>query len=259
MKTFKQYLIEAKKIDDVEAASMIKRDCEFFLKESGFDPSQPAHTGLFRGSDRITVKPGSLPKLSVVKNRRPLTTPPPIHRVADEYMQKQFGVPFRSQSIFVTPDSGIAEEYGRGTFLIFPIGVFKYCWSPVVEDFYYVAQRDGIDVLRTVANENPDLLAQLGLDAKAFDGDFGYVRHHKLVAAWDSLKTEKKAAIIKDWLEAGHGGYRTVGLREAIRNDPAHEIMIACDSYYALPYGAELSEEQREWTEGIMYELESII
>lgn len=252
MKTFKQFLGEArKKIDAATAAQIIKRDCAYFLKNSGFDPADVERTAIFRGSDNISTEPGELKAIPVNKNRRPLTTPMAIHQAADEYMEKQFGVKFRSQSVFVTPDSGIAEEYGRGTYLVFPIGEFKYLWSPSVQDFYYIAQRDGADVLITVANENPDLLAELGLDAREFDGAQSTVsRYHQTVATWNRLKPEKKAAIIKDWLEAGHGEYRSTGLHEAIRHDPASEIMIVCDSYYALPLGT-------EWTESVLAEMET--
>lgn len=258
MKTFKQFLDEAqKKIDAATAAQIIKRDCAYFLKNSGFNPTDVERTAIFRGSDTISIEPGELKPIPVNKNRRPLTTPIAIHTAADEYMEKQFGVKFRSQSVFVSPDAGIAEEYSRKTFLVFPIGEFKYLWSPTVQDFYYIAQRDGADVLITVANENPDLLTELGLDAKEFDGaQSNAARYHQTVATWNRLKSEKKAEIIKDWLEAGHGEYSSTGLHDAIRHDPASEIMIACDSYYALPYG-EFLPLGTAWTQSVLDEMET--
>ena len=73
-------------------------------------------------------------EISLLKSRSPTDTPRRFHDAADEYFEKKFGVKFRSKSIFTTPNHGLSE-YGD-PFIVFPVGEYKVCFSPIVSDAY---------------------------------------------------------------------------------------------------------------------------
>lgn len=69
----------------------------------------------------------------------PLTMPPQIHRIADEWFFSNFGQRFRSKAIFATGNFVQAKEYLRpGSRLInvWPIGSYRLCYSPSVYDLF---------------------------------------------------------------------------------------------------------------------------
>ena len=63
-----------------------------------------------------------------MKKRKPVSTPIEVHNFANAYFEDEFGVPFRN-GMFCTGDSTFARDYGN-LYLVFPVGNFKYCWSP---------------------------------------------------------------------------------------------------------------------------------
>jgi hypothetical protein len=69
------------------------------------------------------------------RNRLPLNTPVRIHKIADEYFEKKFGIKFRSESLFVSQRPSLAKYYGK-CYVIFPLDDVKILWSPKSEDFF---------------------------------------------------------------------------------------------------------------------------
>ena len=74
-------------------------------------------------------------KKSVRKDRRPSDTNKLVHDVMDELFYKKFKVKARSECLFVTGDYKFARGYGK-TYIIYPIGPFKFYWNPDIEDLY---------------------------------------------------------------------------------------------------------------------------
>jgi len=108
----------------------IKSDCLPFIKEME-DNWKTYPKFLYRG-----MKSGEyLSKHTVRNDRRPLHTPKEIHDLVDINMKKKFGWKPRSEGLFVTPSKDEALGYGPA-YYIFPIGNYKYIWSPYIEDFY---------------------------------------------------------------------------------------------------------------------------
>lgn len=70
------------------------------------------------------------------KNRQPTSTPIEIHKLMDEWFNKNFGVKVRSQSLFCIFSASIVEYYYGRPYMVFPIGKYKSIWSTKIDDLY---------------------------------------------------------------------------------------------------------------------------
>jgi hypothetical protein len=123
-----EFLSEAEKLASPERAAMLlQQNCKpYFAQAGGWNDV------LYRG---ITYE---LKPIGVYQNRgkrRPVNTKPMVQALIDDYFMNKFGVRFRAESIFAVPDPNVAASYGT-IYVVFPIGEFKYCWSPNVEDLF---------------------------------------------------------------------------------------------------------------------------
>ena len=122
----RQYLNEEVSLE--ELASILKRDCSKFLKEA----SKP--DALYRGIKKSI--PYYIKKKSRLENRSPRNTNPKLHKALNGEFTKKFGWPVRN-GIFVTSSTYNARYYNSETneaYMFFPIGDYKYCWSPDYAD-----------------------------------------------------------------------------------------------------------------------------
>jgi len=142
--------------DTIESvATMIKKDCKPYLsilrKTCGM---------LYRGtlknvpSDAESSNGVYYFKKKPRMDRKPVDMPPLTHQTLDKLFYEKFGWKPRSEGVFVTGDRGTAAGYGK-SFLFFPIGDFKYVWSPKVPDLWtwirsHLSQRKDM-------SERPDL------------------------------------------------------------------------------------------------------
>ncbi len=141
MNSFKRFLLSEEniKVSHAQAAEMIFRDCQPFLKEidyrgrdaNGLDNN----LYLYRGMNGEAV--GSYPflKNEVYHDRKPRDMPIEYHKALDSYLYKKFGIKFRSNAIFVTGELGRAQSYGT-VHMIFPIGEFKFIWEENIGDIW---------------------------------------------------------------------------------------------------------------------------
>ena len=125
-----------------EAKDFVLRHCQPYLNAVGYDlDTYAVFRGVSRGSlgrmedthiESLYMTPGSYDK------RKPKDSPQVIHDLANKLFVKKFGVPFRN-GVFVTGATRNAKYYGNVVQVI-PIGDFKFCWSPQVQDFYTVTE-----------------------------------------------------------------------------------------------------------------------
>jgi len=113
---------------DKDVVSLIKRDCKQYLK---IFKSVEREECLFKGSDSIR-KDDIIKIKSRLDNRIPRNTDKEIHDYLNKLFKDMFGWNVRN-GVFVTPAHYDAELYGD-VCLFFPIGNFKYVWSPEVND-----------------------------------------------------------------------------------------------------------------------------
>ena len=178
--------VEDQNAERQEAIALIKKDCQPFLKQCGGLP-------LYRGM----LKKGLHLKNRVRQDREPTDTSPFLHYTADDWFKEKFGINARGAAMFTTGNYKIASYYGGNlekVFAVFPIGEFKFIWSPKVRDLYMSSET---------------LLFKKG----------------ERVKNDDILKSR-----IEDWLDSKE--YTDSNLPEAIASKK--EVMIACQEYYAV-------------------------
>lgn len=113
----------------------IKRDCQPFLQQAD-DPLM-----LYRGM-RFSDNQHFIRKKARLDNRQPQAMSDLSHKIINEYFVDEFGFPFRN-GVFTVPNKNLASSFGI-THNVFPIGEFRYLWSPKVEDLNYKLEDEEI-------------------------------------------------------------------------------------------------------------------
>jgi hypothetical protein len=184
-----------------QAAMIIQQHCQPFLSQIGDDIfTYKLWRGVRKAPDRsISVVPCPV-------NRSPKDTAREIHQAADRYFLKKFGIKFRSNSFFVTGSEEMAASYGTEVWnpgaevIVIPQGDFKFCWSPITNDFYQSTE------------EAIDWPNDLDDDATVFEINAYFDK--EVFALCERMK------------------YQTTDLKRAIKS--RHEIMLHCNSAYYL-------------------------
>lgn len=183
-------LIESK--DVFKALSKVKTDCQPWIKNA-MAKAKPTNRLVYRGMDTSEV----IIKKKVRKNRRPKDSHIYSHKLANDWFKVNFGWRPRSESVFVNPYYPDVTGYGNKRFAIFPIGRFKYIWSPKIFDMVHMlGQTFGLDDI---------------MDYEEFK------------------RSDFAEKIIKNIDQAG---YTDKNIGKALEKDA--EIMIGCDYYYGI-------------------------
>ena len=179
-----------------QLVKLIQTDCAEYL-DIIKDPTQYKLLRGFYPSDRMEkIFNDQIFKADVRKDRQPQDTDKQVSEFVDEWFYKKFGSKFRSEALFCVGNRLVTRKYGTA-FVIFPIGKMSYCWSPVYHDFY----QSNSTLIGKFKNRGDDDLY------------------------WGEINK-----ILKE------GKYTDTDLIEALSFHPRHEIMINCDSYYAIQY-----------------------
>lgn len=217
MITFKQFIREAdhELADDLDPshryitfAEVLNGSCKPFMAQS------QGNGLLFRGMDNSGDRVGKLDlfnsdgdrftyyRKSVRKDRKPMSTKGPVHKVIDDWFEEEMGMRARSQAVFCYGEPGklTAASYGQ-THVIVPIGKFIYCWSPNVKDLY--------DVI-----------------VERIETSDGKVKKHLL-----GSDGKPDPELIND--EMSSLGYTINGFDKALLSHS--EIMIEVDEYFSIP------------------------
>lgn len=115
-----------------EIIEMLENECKEFLDEVKQSKVGP----IFRGAKNVddTYTKGIGVKGSRI-DRQPLDTRRDVSEILDICFEEKFGVKLRSNGVFASRLPTVASDYGR-PYLFFPIGDYKYYWSPDVKDLY---------------------------------------------------------------------------------------------------------------------------
>lgn len=105
----------------------VGKRCGPFLQQA-----ETRWANMYRG---VTIATSPLiEKKARLSNRVPLETSQTTHDEINEIFQAKFGHPFRN-GVFASGNLSLVSTYGI-TFETFPIGQFKFLWSPDVPDLY---------------------------------------------------------------------------------------------------------------------------
>lgn len=223
-----RYISEAERLEASEIAGILKRDCKFYFKES-----RNANGFLYRAS-RKRVPTGVL-EVKTRKDRRPLDTPQELHEIWNKEFKKKFGWNARSEGAFATSLKNLAEGFFGNVYLFFPIGRFKYVWSPAVDDlanyidteiFQYFKYPNNVLKKRWAIENREDLTRPGAME------DFEKWREDNYTRIDKEIK-EEAAKVIEL--------YKDKDLKSAIERYGG-EVSFKCDSYYLVStmYGDEL-------------------
>jgi hypothetical protein len=122
-----------------QVAAFLKENCGPFLAAIG---NETYNYALFRGIGGIMGGGANLPGQMFIpcpKGRSPKDLDRMIHEAADDWFLENTGINYRSDALFATGDANIAADHGV-VYAIFPMGDFKFCWSPKISDLYQTAE-----------------------------------------------------------------------------------------------------------------------
>lgn len=176
----------------------VVEECRPFLVEKRI-----AGNLLFRG---INATSPILYDKPIRSDRKPKHTPSIISDKVDDYFEQQFGIRFRSNSIFCTANISTASVYGK-VYAVYPVGEFKYLWSDKVEDLFLE--------LESILNRHELRIAKLR--------DPEWVDQHSQEIE-EKLKNFKVAIAKLD--------YKNNELKRALHS--GNEIMITGNTYHAI-------------------------
>lgn len=142
---FYNYLItESLNYDDI--IRLLDKNCKTFIKEM-----QSGKNFLLRLSPKYATNQDLIVS-TIRKNRKPTDTPQDVHEEMDDMLKSKFGWKPRSEGLFAwisKRKSGIdnfwISNYKRAR-LVFPVGTYKYVYSPEIKDVYNKYERFVDDV-----------------------------------------------------------------------------------------------------------------
>jgi len=111
----------------------LKNDCKKFIKEAHY--SLRNGDFLYRGTDNYVQNGLMARRISRLTSRKPLSTSIVVHDMLNKAFENKFGWAVRN-GVF-TSTQGRAQEYGV-SYLFFPIGNYKYCYTEKTGDLFSV-------------------------------------------------------------------------------------------------------------------------
>lgn len=136
-------LIVEEEYSESEIVELIKRNCGPYLLQWPVNP-------VFRG---VKGKPDKAFKQSVRSDRKPRDSSLETHNAIDDWFLKKFGFKARSETVFVTGDYKTAKKYGK-VYAVFPIGEFKFVWSPDIKDLGEEVGNDDIADIHDILDDS---------------------------------------------------------------------------------------------------------
>lgn len=226
---FQTYMTESSGVTAIEEAwDEILPDIQPYLKElRKYDNDRLA----VRGMKVVKMQPF---KEAVRKDRKPRDTPIQIHDATNKYFGKKYGFKARSQGMFAKggePNGGgDVSEYGY-RYAVFPIGKYKYLWSPDVEDLINeIDAQWAISVMFTEPEYQKDTLEIMGVKKMSFN-DRSKIRDDLMKGKMTKKLVPQLEKVIKDRLNDFM--YTKENLHQALEYE--HEIMFDCKKYWAIP------------------------
>jgi len=206
----------------INLPELLRKNCAPFLKRVGgfeFLMEHPLWRGLTRNAGFIRM----IKMFPSPANRPPLDTGLDYHRAMDNWFFEHTGIRYRSNAFFTTGEKAQAEVYGNA-YMFFPIGDFKFTWSPNVKDLT-ASLRDGREDIQNKVRD------------KINRGDFSY-DDEGFDAFHEALEKEiKKYMLDSPWMDnfmksLNYDLNSTSNLDYAI--ETGNEIMMHCDLAYLV-------------------------
>lgn len=191
-----------------EGKRFVAEHCKPWLQAVDYDLDQyPIYRGMRPVS--ATYQVPNIPDLFVkpghYDERRPADTPYQFHDILNKKFKGKFGIPFRN-GVFAIGSPKHANDYGP-VYRIIPMGNFKFCWSPKINDLY-------LNLFDVKRNKKEAL--------------FGPNVH---LTSDMSNHSQKELSDMCDTIVAT---YTDKNIKQAINS--YHEIMLWCDNYLIVEH-----------------------
>ncbi|CAG7580759.1 MAG: putative chorismate mutase-like protein [uncultured marine phage] len=244
-----------------EAIKLIKRDCKPFLEELDKNPNLLSERFLMRGVQKVWENDEMLPELryestspskskfyrntwryriaykEVRQDREPRDTAYGVSDAFDEEFEKKFNISPRMKGVFTTGNENTASQYGQ-PFLVFPIGEYKYVWSPTVKDLFnkvdgnywyrYLDFPEGAVDEFMELEEGSDVQGEYGIDWYKEGMSEEEINNHLSEDARNQVES-----IVSE--------YKDTDLEDGIKS--GNEITFVCDSYYIVTFHQKIVDE----------------
>lgn len=194
----------------------------------------------FRG---IQTPPRLLRIYQTRVDRRPKDSILALHTKLDNLLSEEFGVKYRSTSVFTTSNRQVAFEYGYPTFVL-PLDDFKFCWSPVSDDalsffnlreFLRVVESDGTDAVKAKFKSE-------GISARHYAPEATSHVVQSFIAAGDA----DVVPLFNRWVETRYREARYQETDYSAAHKSGHEVMWHCSEVAIIsadPLKAEFAAE----------------
>ena len=220
-----------------ELVKVLMRDCAPFVSDLAIDNFA---NFLYRGSQKSfsgIISNKNKPR----KDRKPRDTPMELHLRFDKLFQRKFGWKVRSSGVFATPDIYSVEEYGI-FYLFFPIGKYRYVWSPEISDLYgYLSEEKyGIMHIESYFKNNIDWWYQIQHYMTMID-KIGYryiflkdFEYSDDIEEFIDKNDERADNMIDKALFDIVNTYKNKDIRNLLRSK--NEVSILCKEYYLVDF-----------------------
>lgn len=126
--------IQEQENDVGEIVEKIISDCQPFLDAIDGEVNEyRMYRGIKSNEDFMKKK--------IRSNRKSSSTPSRVQEAIDDYFEEQFGIRYRSNSMFASGSSTTVHNYGN-PYIVFPIGKYQILWSKQIEDLFMDLPRD---------------------------------------------------------------------------------------------------------------------
>jgi hypothetical protein len=196
---------------------------------------------LYRGIPKNTK---NIHKIKPRIDRKPKDMQQIHHDSFNEEFKKKFGWNVRSEGVFVSSNLAEIKQYGE-TYLFFPIGEYKFVWSPKIEDLFSYITDELIDssfTFKELYNYDPDYALDHYMDIKSYYNKKSEKERQK-------IKDDFGKIILIDYyddIKKIVNTYKNNNLYDAILS--ANEVAFKCNLYYLV---SDWVVVHKEFTDGL--------
>lgn len=216
--TIRNLLLEQKTPSEI--IKILQKDCGFAIRQM-----QKCGSFLYRGVFDPVNKRGII-KRKTRKSRQSKDTPERIHKLIGQVMKKKFGWNPRAEGVFVSSSEWIMNDYGIEGALIFPIGKFKYVYSPKIRDLWSHLNIEIPPIKSDLIEKAKKNIEKITKLSPFRNSPF---RNSTYEPRWKDLPLKELRKVIEDWVDKEYTDKNfCLGIKMSV------EISIECDEYYMV-------------------------
>jgi len=201
------------------------KDCKLFLVELN-KANTPNAKFFYRGYGGHMN--GIIQKKKTRKDRMPTDTPEAVHTLLDRSFKKKFGWRVRSQGVFTTSDKIYAGGYGLNV-LFFPIGKYKYVYSPEVRDLYAHIGGEDLSYIEVILDGYSDTAEWEYRYRDSYEDE---EPDNISFEEYAEMKEEEEMDVWLDSVDKTLKTYKSTDMSKAIKS--GNETVFQCSQYYIV-------------------------